>query len=182
MWGFLFFLPCPSPIPIEVLGWALLLIGVGRMASRVDGLRPLFLAAAAGVAVWAVRVVRGLPPATEAGGVDLAHVALYAATWALLTTFTVRLAAVIGRIARQIGADDLARSVAWRAWLPLLPLVLFAALPFLPPGIALPAGCASLGVSVIVISLVMGIAAGAVRMFALAAGEAPEREPDEPAV
>jgi len=177
MWAFLFFLPVQIPgfkAAPDVLAWVLLLIAVGATVRHVAGLGLLWGTAAAGLALWVVRFL----VAWRAEAPAWAAVALYMAMWALVTAFVVQLAALIRRVASQTGADDVARSAARRVWLPLVPLVLFAVNPFVPSRWGLLFTCAYLLVTACVISLVMGIAAGAARMCAHAAKQEPGDEAD----
>ena len=169
MWAILFFMPLPIPgfgLTPDILAWGLLLIGIGATVRHVAGLGLLWATAAAGLALWIVRALVGLPEGEET---SVAAVVLYVGMWALVTAFAAQLASLIRRLAIELDADDLAHSVSWRAWLPVIPLVLFAVAPFLPKEprvIRLIFGCVALLVTACVVSLVMGMAAGAARLFA----------------
>jgi hypothetical protein len=178
MWALLFFVPLPIPglgLQPDVLAWGLLLIGVGATARHVAGLGGLFATAAAGMALWVVRALVGMPEE----GTSLVAAGLFAGMWALVTAFAVQLSSLVRRLALELGADDVAHSVAWRGWLPLVLLVMFGAVPFVPERSRFLLVFAALAAWACTFPLLMGVPAGAARMFAHSAKQAMEKGGDE---
>lgn len=176
MWAFLFFLPLPIPLAgvrPDLVGWLLVLVALRPIVRLHPTVRSLRTPAMVGLVLWVSRLlVRHVATETQ----EQLSLALYLATWAVLTVFVWKVCSLVAEMAAQAGATALRSSASWRRWLCVGPFLLLALGAELSGKAQLPVVFLFLLAATCVVSLLMGLMASTARMCAQASQAVPEEE------
>ena len=187
MWAFLFFVPFPIPVPgfefyPDLGGWLLILLAVSRLIKMHPAMEYLRLLTASGIALW---IIRAVVFHVGTSGAEKAHFLFYLTTWAVIILFVWKLCDILREIAAAFGSEALAAQARSRRWASAVPFFAMALVASIGPKtgpLSLVTLYGMILLSVVSISLLMGLLAHAERACALQ--QLAERKPpdssDEP--